>query len=161
MKLKLQALPKFLKLSFLSGAYASLSFSAFAMVAYFTAPEIERLTKFLKSSSLGSWFAYNFLDLNALWLSLFFILMVLLASFIGFVSGIVAKITYEEAESAFKGCLISEPTSKPQIADPNNPAPALADATAAATPSVMLRVESEESRCAISPTEQVARRKDG
>lgn len=96
------ALPKFAKLCFYSGTFTVLSLACFSMVYYFTTPEVERFVNSLKMNALWNWVQHNFLDLSSLGLSLLFLITTVVASFIGFMSAIFAKVMHDRAQDVLK-----------------------------------------------------------
>ena len=91
----------------MAGSFAVLSLACFSMVYYFTSPEVERLVKALKSHALGHWFEANFSNWDAIWPSLMFLGATLASSFVGFMSGIIAKVLHDHAKESFKSGIVT------------------------------------------------------
>ncbi len=98
MEIQKEALSKFTKLCFLSGVLTALSFASLSVVYYFTTPEIERFTNFLKNDAVWNWFQFKFLRWDSFWLSIAFIVTTVAGSFVGLICAIFAKVLHDRAK---------------------------------------------------------------
>jgi hypothetical protein len=75
------------------------------MVYHFTNPEVVTFTRSFKNHTIWNWVQFNFLSWSALKLSLVFIVATVLASFVGFVCAIFAKVLHGKATETLKAGL--------------------------------------------------------
>lgn len=105
MKIARSTLLPFARLCLYSGFFTLLSFVAFSVVYHFTNPEVETFTRFFKNHAVWNWVQIKFLSWSALGLSLVFLATTVLASFIGFVCAIFAKVFHGKATEVLKSSL--------------------------------------------------------
>lgn len=105
MKIAKGTLLPFTKFCLFSGIFTVLSFASFSMVYHFTNPEVVTFTNFFKNNALWNWVQFKFLDWDTLWLSLVFIVTTVIASFVGFVCAIFAKVLHGKATETLKAGL--------------------------------------------------------
>lgn len=95
-------LPKFAKLCIYSGTFTVISFVSFSAVYHFANPEVGTFARFFKNHALWNWFEFNFLSWGAFFGSLMFIVATILASSVGFVCAIFAKVLHDRAAKVLK-----------------------------------------------------------
>lgn len=105
MKIDNHSFFSFLRLAANSAWLALAAYVCFSMVFHFIDPEIDKFTSFLRSNNLKDWAGSNLLNLTSLWTLLVIVLCSALFSFIGFATGLMAKVVSDKAAETLKGGL--------------------------------------------------------